>query len=236
VEADNKTAVINGGNGSIGRQFYFAIKEHYSMNFSAKPLDTMMQESLEEGGYAVDGGRDLYMEVMDTATGLVWMTAAPVQIEDYEALELEESLVKVGIARAPMDSAAFQYSPGAPGEPVRQRVIDGRLYINVAAPLEQTPPALAGGPIEISVSKAHTIGFAAGRSVAVLSLPEGDFVEVVGEDTADQSLVLPEGGRLKRVDLSQPWVVSLPSPTRTFFWFGESMRSFQGPVALPPTI
>lgn len=203
------------------------------MTGSTKTLDQMMRENLQAGGYAVVGGRDLYMEVMDTATGLVWMSAAPVQAADFEALELEPSLVKVGIARAPMDRAAFQYSPGTPGSPVRERLINGRLYINVAAPMEKTPPTLTGGPIRISVNKAHMIGFKAGRTVTILRLPEGDFVEVVGEDTADESLVLPQDGELMRIELSRPWVVSLPTPTRTFFWFGESMRSFQGPVTLP---
>jgi len=203
------------------------------MSSSAKSLDDMMRESLQDGGYAVPGGRGLFMEVMDTATGLVWMSAAPVQMAEFEALELEASMVKVGIAPAAMDRAVFQHSPGAPGEPVLERIIDGRLYINVAAPVEQAPPALPGGPVEISVNKAHVIGFEAGRSVAVLSLPEGDFVEVVADDSADESLVLPEGGVLKRIELSQPWVVSLPTPTRTFFWFDRGMRSFQGPVTLP---
>jgi hypothetical protein len=69
--------------------------------------------------------------------------------------------------------------------------------------------------------------------VAILSLPEGDFVEVVGDGSADESRVLPEGGVLKRIELSQPWVLSLPTPSRTFFWFDGSMRSFQGPVTLP---
>jgi hypothetical protein len=218
---------------TIGSQMYLAIKEHYPMSTSAISLDTMLRESIQDGGFAVSGGRDLYMEVMDTATGLVWMTAAPVQLADYAALELEEHLVKVGIARAPMDRAAFQFSPGAPGEPVRERAIDGRLYINVAAPLEQKPPSVPGGPVEISVDKAHVIGFESGRSVAVLHLPEGDFVEVVGDDSNDENLVLPEGGSLGRIELTRPWVIPLPTPTRTFFWFGDAMRSFQGPVTLP---
>jgi hypothetical protein len=217
----------------IANQFFLAIKEHYPMNFSAMSVDALMRESLQQGGYAVSGGRDLFMEVMDTTTGLVWMSAAPVQLADYEALLPEEPLVKVGIARAPMDSAGFQYSPGSPDEPVRKRVIDGRLYINVAAPLEQKSPSVPGGPVEISVDKAHVVGFEAGRSVVVLHLPEGNFVEVVGDDAADESLVLPEGGSLRRIHLSQPWVVLLPTPTKTFFWFGKSLRSFQGPVTLP---
>lgn len=218
---------------TVENDFYQAIKEHYPMSNSAGALEQKMRETIQHGGYAVQGGRDLFMEVMDTATGLVWMSAAPVQMADFEALELDASLVKVGIARASMDSAMFQYSPGAPDAPVLERYIDERLYINVAAPLEQTPSSRPGGPLEISVNKAHVIGFEAGRTVVVLSLPEGDFVEVVGDATEDESLVLPQGGVLSKLELARPWVVPLPTPTRTFFWFGKSMRSFQGPVTLP---
>ena len=218
---------------NIGHEIFVAIKEHYPMNGAEHALERLMRDKLQTGGYLVPGSRDLYMEVMDMTTGLVWMTAAPVQMEDFAALALEEPLVKVGIARAPMDRAAFQYSPGAPDAPVRERVIEGRLYINVATPLEQKPSEQPGGAVEITVDKAHLIGFEAGRSVAVLSLPEGDFVELVGDSSADEALVLPAGGVLKRVQFNQPWVVSLPTPTRTFFWFGENMRSFQGPVLLP---
>lgn len=99
--------------------------------------------------------------------------------------------------------------------------------------MAQTPPSQPDGPMELSVNKAHVIGFEAGRRVAILSLPEGDFVEVVGDASEDESLVLPEGASLKQVSLQQPWLVSLPTPTRALFWFGRSMRSFQGPVTLP---
>jgi hypothetical protein len=203
------------------------------MSQAANDLDHLMLDGLQDGGYVVSGGRELFMEVMDTTTGRVWMSAAPVKMADFEALALEESLMKVGIARASMDRAAFQHSPGSPGEPVLQRVIDGRLYINVAVPREQIPASVPRGPMEISVDKAHVIGFEAGRTVSVMSLPEGDFVELVGDDSRDQSLVLPPGSALKKIELSRPWVVSLPTPTRTFFWFGKNLRSFQGPVTLP---
>jgi hypothetical protein len=204
------------------------------MSAASETLDSLMRANLNEGAFAVAGdGGDLFMEVMDTTTGLVWMTAAPVQTTDFDKLVLDETLVKVGCASASMDRAGFQYSPGAPGQPVLERVIDGRLYINVAAPLEQTPPSQPGGPMEISVDKAHVIGFEVGRAIAILSLPEGDFVEVVGDASNDQALVLSEGASLKQVLLQQPWLVTLPTPTRTLFWFGQSMRSFQGPVTLP---
>ena len=51
---------------NIGNEFYQAIKEHYPMSYPAKSLDEMMRESLQDGGYAVSGGRDLFMEVLDT--------------------------------------------------------------------------------------------------------------------------------------------------------------------------
>ena len=203
------------------------------MNDTVKTLDQLMSESLDQGGFTVAGGRDLYMEVADSATGLVWMSAAPVDISDYETLQVEEPLVKIGVARASMDRAGFQYSPVAPGEPVCERIINGRKYINVAVPQSQTPPSVPGGPMEILADKAHVIGFDAGRSVAVLRLSDGDFVEVVGDGAADEELVLPAGGSLIRIDLSEPWIVVLPSPTRAFFWFEKSFRSFQGPVTLP---
>ena len=221
---------------TVGDQVYLAFKEHYVMRIATKSLDELLSESLSDGGYSVAGGRALFMEVIDRTTGLVWMSAAPVTMADFEALAIEAPLAKVGCALASMDCAAFQYSPAAPDAPVLERVIQGRLYINVAAPQNQIPPALPGGPIAISVDKAHLVGFEAGRSLAVLSLPEGDFVEVVGDDSVDESLVLPEGGVLKRIELREPWVVLLPTPTRTFFWFNQGMRSFQGPVTLPEQI
>ena len=203
------------------------------MTDAAGDLDELMHECLQDGGYAVAGGRELFMEVIDTTTGLYWMSAAAVTQDDYDSLVVEEPLVKFGCALAAMDSAAFQYSPAAPEAPVLERMIEGRLYINVAKPGEPIPAALPGGPMEVAVDKAHMVGFEAGRSVVILNLPDGDYVELVGDDSADESLVLPEGGVLRRIELSQPWVVSLPTPTRTFFWFGENMRSFQGPVTLP---
>ena len=143
--------------------------------------------------------------------------------------------LKLALGVLLMDRAAFQYSPGAPNKPVRERIINGRHYINVASVQEMTPPTEPKGPAEIMVDKAHVIGFEVGRSVSILSLPQGDFVELIGDSSEDHTRVLPAGGCIKQIELTDPWVVSLPTPTRTFFWFGGSIRSFQGPVALPAT-
>jgi hypothetical protein len=196
-------------------------------------IERQLAEELNDGAYQVRSGRDLVMEVTDLETGLVWMTTEPVTREYFKELELEEGLVKVGAAAAAMDSAGFQCSPGREGEPVAQRIIGGLTYVNVARPMETVMPEQPGGPLQIQVEKFHVIGFSAGRLVTVLKMPEGDFVEVVGDAVRDDSLVLPPGGELSTIELTEPWVVALPTPTRTFFWFEGGLRSFQGPVKLP---
>jgi hypothetical protein len=203
------------------------------MDTPSAELDRAIREYLAPGAFAVEGGRDLFMEVNDTATSLVWMSTSTVEQADYDNLVVQNPLVKSGIGHASMDRAVFLSSPGAPGEAVLQRDIGGRQWINVAAPLKIVPPEVADDPLRITVDKAHVIGFEAGRSVSLLRLPHGDYVELVGENTADSQRILPAGGVIERVHLEQPWVVPLPTPTDTYFWFGEHPRSFQGPVTLP---
>ena len=200
------------------------------MNTQAIELDQSIREHLGPGAFAVDGGRDLFMEVSDTATGLVWMSTSPVTRAEFESLAVEQPLKKVGIGRAPMDRAVFLCSPGAPDQPVLQREIGGRDWINVATPQKITPPDGPDAPARVLVDKAHVIGFEAGRDVSILRLPHGDYVELVGDESEDDQLVLPEGGVIEKVHLKKPWVVRLPTPTDAYFWFARGMRSFQGPV------
>ena len=193
-------------------------------------LDQSIRGHLGPGAFAVDGGRDLFMEVSDTATGLVWMSTSPVTRAEFDSLAVEQPLKKVGVGWAPMDRAVFLWSPGAPDQPVLQREIGGRKWINVAAPQKITPPDVPDAPARVLVDKAHVIGFEAGRDVSILRLPHGDYVELVGDETEDDQLVLPEVGVIERVYLTKPWVVRLPTPTDAYFWFARGMRSFQGPV------
>ena len=48
------------------------------MDKKTMELDQSIRGHLGPGAFAVDGGRDLFMEVSDTATGLVWMSTSPV--------------------------------------------------------------------------------------------------------------------------------------------------------------
>ncbi|MBT8149350.1 MAG: hypothetical protein HKO71_01010 [Pseudomonadales bacterium] len=196
-------------------------------------LQALMQEHLPDGGVAIPGARDLHIEVIEVANGRVWMSVEPATQQDYDALlaELDESLQGIGIGAAAMDAALFRFSPDGEGEAVRERTLGGQRYINVAIPGQ--PSKLPGGMLEIMVNKAHVLGYEAGRTVTILSTPEGDFVEVVGTAGNDSQITLADGSSLKQLVLEQPWIVPLPTPTKTLWNFDFGMRSFQGPVTLP---
>lgn len=90
-------------------------------------LQALMKEQLPEGGVMVAGGRDQHIEVIEKATGRVWMSVEPATREDYDALvaTLDEALQPMGIGSASMDAALFRYSPEGEGEPVRERTLGG---------------------------------------------------------------------------------------------------------------
>ncbi|AWZ00310.1 hypothetical protein RHODOSMS8_00757 [Rhodobiaceae bacterium] len=199
-----------------------------------RSLEGLMQAALPEGGFFAPVSDNYYMEVTDRSTGLVWMSSMPVTAQQYEEMEVEAPLTKTLFARGSMDAFAFFHSPGLPEHPLRERVIAGLRCINVAAMGKVTPPTDPRGPLVAMVEKAHRLGFEAGRTLTILSLPDGDYVGTLGEPDADDNIVLPDGGALKKVSLTSPQIVELPNPTRCFFWgLGDGdLRSFQGPVTL----
>lgn len=67
----------------------------------------------------------------------------------------------------------------------------------------------------------------------ILSAPEGHFLELAGDASHDDALVVSEGGMLRRFELQRLWEVTLPVPTRAFSCPDADMRSFQGPPVLP---
>ena len=198
-----------------------------------KMLESLMYDSLPETGF-VTGGSGIFMEAMDPDTRRVWMTARPVTQKDYDDWAPEPPFQKIGCAQSSMDRAAFRHDPAGSDRPVQTGVIGGHDCIHVAVPGEMTPPAEAGLPAQIAVTKGHTLGFKAGRRVTFLNIGDAHYVETVGDAKIDSALKLPPGATLSELRLSSAWVVELPRPTTTFFWFSElGMRSFQGPVPLP---
>lgn len=197
-------------------------------------LTELMQAKLGTSGFAVKGEKGLYAEIVDTATGMVWMTTSPASQEDLDRLQLPDDFVASGVGMSAMDKAGFRHSPNAENEAPKVQQIAGREFLNVATPEQVEPPLREGGPMRVIVNKAHVIGFEAGRGICVMETAEGSFVELVGTPDNDADLVLPDGASLRKLKLDAPLVIALPTPTVTYFWMRPSdLRSFQGPVNLP---
>jgi hypothetical protein len=197
---------------------------------SNRALDLIAAE-VPHGSVIIEGGAGLYMEVTDTSDMSQWMQVSPATQADYDGLVVSSPLRKTGIAKASMDCAAFVTSPDQ--SRVAERTIDGRRFIHVATPTAFTPSSVKGGPADVLVNKRHVIGFDAGRDVAILTNADGHFVELVGSSSTDEGRILPSGCTLSHITLKKPWIVHLPTPTKTWFWLGKDVRSFQGPVTLP---
>ena len=174
------------------------------------------------------------MEVMDNATGEVWLSLDEVTPAQAKALEMGPGMVKYGPAVSSMDLAWFERSPGAGVDgPLAERVIGGLRFRLVAKPGKFAP--LAGGSgVETMVDKHHCVVFSAGRTLELLIDSEGAaFVEQVDALADSKPFECPPGFSLRRLTLSKPWVFKAPHPTKAYFFF-PSLRSFQGPVTEMP--
>lgn len=197
-------------------------------------LAKRMEEALGEGGCAVEGAKGNYMEIVEEATGNVWMAMKPASQDDLDSLKIPEGFRKTGVGAAAMDAAGFLHSPDRPGQPAETMDIDGWKFCSNAMVVDMVPSDIEGAPVKVLVNKAHVLGYEAGRNISIMETPDGDFIEVVGDSADDANLVLPEGATLRRQKLEMPLVISLPVPAQTYFWFNPGkLRSFQGPVELP---
>ena len=174
------------------------------------------------------------MEVMDNATGEVWLSLDEVTPAQAKALPISPGMVKYGPAVSSMDLAWFDRSPGADVDgPLAEREIGGLRFRLVAKPGKFTP--LPGGSgVETTVDKHHCVVFSAGRELEFLIDPDGAaFVEQVDAIADSKPFECPPGFRLRRLTLGKPWVFRAPRPAKAYFFF-PSLRSFQGPVTELP--
>lgn len=174
------------------------------------------------------------MEVMDHATGEVWLSLDEVTPAQAKALEIGPGMVKYGPAVSSMDLAWFDRSPGAGADgPLMERMIGGLRFRMVAKPGKFSP--LPGGSgVEAMVDKHHCVVFSAGRELEFLISPDGSaFVEQVDALPDSKPIELPPGFSLRRLTLSKPWIFRAPRPAKAYFFF-PSLRSFQGPVTAMP--
>ena len=174
------------------------------------------------------------MEVMDHASGEVWLSLDEVTPAQAKALEIGPGMVKYGPAVSSMDLAWFDRSPGAGADgPLMERMIGGLRFRLVAKP-GKFAPLPGGSGVEAMVDKHHCVVFSAGRALEFLISPDGSaFVEQVDALPDSKPIELPPGFSLRRLTLSKPWIFRAPRPAKAYFFF-PSLRSFQGPVTAMP--
>ena len=182
-----------------------------------------------------------HAEIMEVATGLVWLAQEPMTRARFDALLLPERFVKTGIGESVADEAYFRRSPDAPTDgPVETLWIDGFEFSLVARP--DMPERTFPGGLILPVHKHHVVRYAAGRSIQIMDCGDGhDYVQLtanaqmmarpprpVGEPVPPRRM--PGDWSVREVSLAHDLVVELPCPTRVvFFTNGDS---FQGPLAL----
>ena len=179
------------------------------------------------GARAIENAREQRGEIVDLTTREVWQDRDPTPRDWWDALELEAPLVKVGRGAGSMDRMWFRRSPDADVDgPVREREIAGRPFFYCArAPADMGQ----GNPRRMLVDKHHTLVYAAGRDVQILTTAEGrDFVRVVDGVPGAPAPELPDGWSLRDIHLSDDWIVALPAPAET--WWFEGLISYQGPI------
>jgi hypothetical protein len=178
--------------------------------------------------------QELHGEFLDPSTGNVWQSLEPISREDYQELPIEPGWLRVGIGRAAMDEHWFAHSPGKEENgPMELLEIAGRRFGLCARPASApSQPFGPDGPRMLLVDKHHVIRFLSGRKVPVLLNPDGTrFVHVIEGGEGKASLAVPDGWMLEREELTEDWVLELPSPTTVFFFANGD--SYQGPLETP---
>jgi len=186
-----------------------------------------------------------HAEVMELASKTVWQSRLPMARETLENLSLPPGFIGVGIGTAVMDAHYFRRSPGNANDgPVSERDIAGHQFVHCA-----NPPALgaetpiSGGPQLLKVDKHHSLLFMPERKVDVLRLPDGkEYIQVITASpegggllqkasvSSNNTLLLPDGWRLRTVNFQTRTTIHLPNPTEA--WFFANGASFQGPVEI----
>jgi len=188
-------------------------------------------------------GLSIYGEIMDLATGNVWMCQQAFSAAEYDALTLPEGFIKSGAARASYDAAFFRRPPMAEVDgPLDTMDVDGRTFSLVAIPgqVDAGFDYATDGLLALEVNKHHSVMFSKGRTIEVLSRGDGfDYVVMFGDVvvnlpgmpvSASAERVLPEGWTVREVTLTEDLFVDIPCPAKVCFFSDGS--SFQGPLSL----
>lgn len=129
-------------------------------------FDTALGQPEWTDNWTIGGCGSLHMEIMNAASGDVWLAQQPVTDVQFEALVPPPGFQKSGIGQASVDAAYFRRSPGASADgPVETMEVDGLRFARVARPVRFEPGHR--GLWVAYIDKYHRVVFKAGRGLRV---------------------------------------------------------------------
>lgn len=189
-------------------------------------------------------GLSVYGEIMELATGKIWLCQQAFTAEEYDALTPPEGFMKSGAGRADHDAAFFRRPPMAEMDgPLDTIEVDDRTFSQVAIPgqVDANFDYATDGLLVLEVNKHHSVMFSKGRTLEIMSFGDGlDYVPQITEVVAGlpgmpvspepAERVLPDGWTVREVTLKEDLFVDIPFPAKVCFF--TSGYSFQGPLTL----
>lgn len=164
---------------------------------------------------------------------IVWINQEAMTLEDFEALPLEAGWFRNQPREGEPDGGTFAMSPGA-AEEGDFTVADhyGHPWMHNATVVAANQSVDEGGLLTANlVAKHHTVTWNAGRTLFVLTSPEGEHYVRVSRDAGRTLEVptLPPDWSLAEQTIDAELSFELPNPTVNIR--ADNEDSFQGPVA-----
>ena len=184
------------------------------------------EEGVERVGFEI-------LQVVSQDEVIVWINDAAMTIEEFEAIDLDSGWLKNQPREGEPDGASFAMSPDATEEgdfTVAEHY--GHPWLHNATVVAINQPVDEGGLLTANlVAKHHTVTWNAGRTLYVLTAPDGEHFVRVSRDagrTSDDP-TLPSDWTLSEVVTAAELTFALPNPTTNLRCDNED--SFQGPVS-----
>lgn len=176
-------------------------------------------------------GPGVRFELLETATGKVFLCQDAVTEEELAAFERPDGFTQALVGEARADLAYFARSPrSAEDGPLETIELGGRRFGFVARPAGMK--ALDSGATDMTIDKHHSVLFRAGRTIDVLDFGDGTVaIPAWGSPDPDVSLTdttLAPGWALRRIQLVDDLVAVVPHPSQVIVL--DKRFGFHGPI------
>jgi len=208
-----------------GEEIARRLVEFYRGNYTGGNFGVVGEDSVAKVGFEI-------MQIKSAQQIITWKNLSSMTVEEFKAIELPHGWFKNQPREGDADGGVFARSPDAAADGVYDdKELFGYKWRHVATVIEtgiklDNQELLSGNRIR----KYHTLTFNTGRTLNILTSPEGDRYVRVSRDYGRSSAVptIPDSWNLGQEVISEEIDIQLPNPTLNIR--AENEDSFQGPV------